>query len=271
MAAWSLPGVMGTVEDVDVVPCQAGLTGASAKAGPTFVQRRKTFFPIEEVWTPTEKSAWFPLYKTGYLATLREETSFLDVAEVEQLKSELDVIFAHLQCLPRSTRPTGTKSNTVLWTANPGRGVQFVANSMYYRLEAIGKQHSAPLVKRRRIKASVQTINAYLLSYRGHITLERAEATLRQANRGSRRKPSQRKAKPTVNRSHGQQKQPRKGKQKTRQTKAKRGRKGTPSSDSADSSSESQEEIEMNDCDEEEEDRIESDNDEVDEEMDEEW
>jgi hypothetical protein len=187
MQCWTLESIVDTLSDIEILGCQAGLQGAGAHPGQSFLQRRVVFFPIGEPWEPSVTSIWHDLYTDGYLRDLR---LWLEAYpnSTRDIKTSLDAIFNGLHCLPMSTRPRGKAAKGAIWTTTSGQAVEFMANPAYYRMQHISHTNRQPRERKQRIQASRRDIQAQLYAQQHNMRFKTALNHIRQTRKGSRKK-----------------------------------------------------------------------------------
>jgi len=143
MAIWKLQNIQSFLQQVDFIPCNAGLPGSRpGMQDLPFCDRRRIFFPPPSSENHPESKWNGFLRSNGYLSCYHRLLKVIEESgdNAQSLQNAIDedlaVIFRHLQCLPLS-RQSSKSSPGVLWTQLNGRA-QLTVNPVYFKVKGVG-------------------------------------------------------------------------------------------------------------------------------------
>jgi hypothetical protein len=169
------------------LPSTHGLSGKYPKNAhsKSFSDMRHIFFPgldinigKDSVWNAyTHPGAYIHIYH-GYLEHWSED-------DIQKLDEYLDGIFSNLQCLPPSKPPD--KSGTMIWSAVGGK-IQFITNSLFYRIEEVGGKASSQRGGPMRPQISSRQLQARIQGAHGGVGVRLSETRVRKKSSKTRNK-----------------------------------------------------------------------------------
>jgi hypothetical protein len=167
MESWSVFSINTLLGDrnVQFIPSTHGLKGrlpTTLRQGPSFTQRRASFFPSKE--QPLDDKSVWGVFSNTHGAYIHRYHNFLENNAnevVDECHKNLDTIFSHIQCLPSfQPKSKGGKLCGPIWVSANNK-VVVITNSKYYRLErvqpVVGEIH-----KVKRIQTTMATLEARL-------------------------------------------------------------------------------------------------------------
>jgi hypothetical protein len=150
MDVWTLKNIKKISTDISFLPTYDGLIWQRGKIKPTeiFGNRRKIFFPKPDELEGSPLRPFKDLstyYLCSYIRILETQTE----EQIENLNHDLDLIFSSLQCLPASGCEPRKQT---IWKTHGGK-LEFVINSLYYRLKGISLEKETFVHRRGQLNA----------------------------------------------------------------------------------------------------------------------
>ncbi|KAG8898861.1 hypothetical protein FRB99_007093, partial [Tulasnella sp. 403] len=174
MKSWTCDRIGHVVLDRSFITIKAGIKVVGEGEGEAlFIERCRTFFPMDTNWYPPTTSMWFPLYQNGYIKDLQnwlKENPHLQ----KTLEDSLINIFKHLQCFPPSNRPSNPNTRGFIWSTSNAHETNFVVNPTFLRLLGLSKPKRQIQKHRRQVHTGRKQIETYLVSSNKKVSMATA-------------------------------------------------------------------------------------------------